>query len=572
MDETSEVNVEPTEPAPAGPADAVDVVRHGSRWFHPRANGKTAPPEPPPAEEESAPSGLTAEEEQLLAEDQLLIEEEPEYEEERARAFLAGGAYATVAIDRYDDLASIFGKIDAAPSPRVALVAARGNRELQRALSMRRLERHLDLNGKDLILVTRSRALRLRAREEDLPAVGSLRRVDFRTYGRGGLRLGWLTLRLPSLGALVAVLLLVGAVVAGAAVLFWYLPEADVTVYLPVTPYEAALELTLDGQTTLVNLENGVVPARRREIVVGRSIYRPATGLIQVPQDRAAVALRFTNRSAQPVTVPRGTVVVANNGARFTVANDVELPRQGAIGDVVALAQQPGSAGNVPPNTVLRVEGEIAPRVAVTNPAPGEKGSDRPQQVVSQADVDGVRAFAEAVLIEAAIQDLRRQLAETATIIEPGFSIEIVDVQSTPPVNQPAKFADVRATGRVSLLTIDDADLRQVYVNHFRPLISADQMLLEDQFTTTVVRSGDLERTTDRLPITVSAQMLAAPYLDRAALRDALAGQTKTGADQLIRGLLPGAPPPQIKVSPGWAPRLPRKADRVHITFAPMPR
>jgi hypothetical protein len=570
VDETPEVNPEVTEPTAVDPATLGQGNGRAGRWYHQRANGKS-PATEDHAHPDDAGSAPSVEDDQLLADDQPLLDEEPEYEDERARAFLAGGAYATVAIDRYDDLASVFGKIDAAPSPRVALVAARGNQELQRALSMRRLQRHLDLTGKDLILVTRSRALRLRAGEEDLPAVGSLRRVDFRTYGRGGLRLGWLTLRLPSLGALMAVLLLVGAVVAGAAVLFWYLPEAEVTVYLPVTPYEDTFDLTLDGQTTLVNLENGVVPARRREVVVSRSIYRPATAIIEVPNERAAVALRFTNRTNQPVVVPKGTVVAANNGMKFTVANDVNLPRQGATGDVVALAQQPGAAGNIPPNTAVQIEGDLGPRVGVTNPAPGERGTNRPQQVVGQGDVEGVRAFAEAVLIDAAIQDLRQRLAETATIIEPGASIEILDVQSTPPVNQPAKFADVRVTARASLLTIDDADLRQVYVNHFRQRLPPDQMLLEDDFTTTVVRSGDLERTTDRLPVTVNAQMLAAPYLDRAALRDALTGETKTGAQRVILGFLPDAAPPQVKLSPGWVPRLPRKADRIDITFAPMP-
>ena len=60
----------------------------------------------------------------LLLEGETLPDEDLEEEEERARAFLAGGAFVTVAIDRHDDLAAIFGKIDSASSPRVALVAA----------------------------------------------------------------------------------------------------------------------------------------------------------------------------------------------------------------------------------------------------------------------------------------------------------------------------------------------------------------------------------------------------------------------------------------------------------------
>jgi hypothetical protein len=510
-------------------------------------------------------------EDQPLSDDELDAEE---YEDEdaHARAFLAGGAFATVAIDRYDDLPAIFGKIDSAPSPRVALVAARGNRELQRALSMRRLQRHLDLTGKDLILVTRSRALRLRAREEALPAVGSLRRVNFHTYGRDGLRLGPVTVPLPSIGAIIAVLVLAATVLGAAAVVFWYLPKADVTVFLPVATNQDVFDIVLDGQATVVNVETGTVPARRREVLVTRSIFRAATGIAQIPTDHAAVALRFTNRTNAPIVVPKGTVVAANGGIRFTVADDVDLPRPNASVDVVALAQQPGTAGNVPPNSVVTIEGDLAGRVTVTNPASGEKGTDTPTQVVSEADVEGVRQFVEPILIDAAVQDILLRFAETSTVFAASASVEITEVKSTPPINFPAKYADVQVTGRVSVLTAEDVDLRQIYVNRFRPLIPPETMLLEDQFTTTVVATGELEAATDRLPVTIEARALTAPYIDRAALQESLTGESKKGVESIVGGMVSSSVPPLVELSPGWVPRLPRRADRIEVTFVPAPQ
>lgn len=583
MDDPSEGSGTAAGPLPDDKNGGGDSTRasRGDRWKRlasnggsARANGAPAAGPGPSDDDQDVRVAVEAppEDDQLLAEDQPLLDDEPEYEDERARAFLAGGAYATVAIDRYDDLPAIFGKIDAAASPRVALVAARGNRELQRALSMRRLQRHLDLHGKDLILVSRSRALRLRAREEELPAVGSLRRVNFQTYGRGGLQLGWLTLRLPSIGALTGLMLLVAALLAGAAVLFWYLPRAEVTIFLPVTAQQDTLELTLDGQTTTVDLENGIVPARRRDVTTTRSIYRPATGVVQVPTNHAAVGLRFTNRTNAALVVPKGTVVVAANNVKFTVGNDVNLPRLNATADVVALAQQPGTIGNIPPNSATRIEGDLAQRVAVTNPAAGEKGTDTPQQVVSEADVEGVRAFAEPILVDGATQDLLQRFAETATVFMPGASAQISELKATPPVNVPAPYTEVKVTGRVSLLTAEDADLNQVYVNHFRSRISPEEMLLDGEFTTTVVGNGALERAVDRLPITVQVEAFTAPFLDRATVQQALAGKSKKGVEQVVRALVDGSVPPTVKISPGWAPRVPRRAERITVIFAPAPQ
>lgn len=491
--------------------------------------------------------------------------------DERARAFLAAGSYATVAIDRYDDLPAVFGKIDAAASPRVALVAARGNQELQRALSMRRLQRHLDLHGKDLILVSRSRALRLRAREEGLPAVGTLRSVDFGRTAGAGLHLGWLTLRRPSLGTLLAPLLLALALLGGFVTLFWYLPEGNVTVYLPATIRQEALDFTLNSLTSEVNLETRAIPAHRREVTVTRSVYRPATGVVQVPVASAAVALRFTNRTAAAIRVPKGTVVTASNNVRFTTGGDIDLPRLTGVADVVALAQQPGTIGNVPPNSATKIEGDLAGRLTVTNPAPGEKGVDRPLQVVSQADVEGVRSFAEPLLIDAAKADLLQRLADSSTVFGASAVATVTDLRALPPVNEPAAYTEVKLTGKVTVLTADDADLRQLYVQHFLPVIPPGEMLLDDQFSTTVERTGESDRPLDLLPLTARVTAVTAPSLDRADLARALAGHSRSGAERVVRDRLGPTTPPVVKISPGWAPRLPRKSGRITVIFLPAP-
>jgi hypothetical protein len=434
---------------------------------------------------------------------------------------------------------------------------------------MRRLQRHLDLHGKDLILVTRSRGLRVRAREENLPAVGSLRRVNFQTYGRHGWQLGWLTLRLPTFGALFAFLMLLGAMAAGAAVLFWYLPEADVKVFVPTTTEEAVLDITLDGQIAAVNTERLVVPAKRREITVTRSFYRPATGVVQIPTTNAAVGLRFTNRTNAAITVPKGTIVIANNNVRFVTGQDVNLPRLNATGDAIALSQQAGTIGNIPPNTAVRVEGDLAQRVAVTNPAPGEKGTDTPQQVVSEGDIEGVRGFAEPVLIDAAKQELLLRLADSATVFGASATSEITDVAANPPLNSPAKYTEVKVTAKVSVLTADDSDLDQLYVWYFRPRIAQDRMLLDREFTTTVERTGDLDKAFERMPVTVRVQAVTAPYLDKKELQKALAGESKRGAERVIHQRVDSPLPPLVEISPSWAPRLPRKENRISITFVP---
>ncbi len=479
--------------------------------------------------------------------------------------------FATVVIERGDDLPDVFGKIDTAASPRVALLAPRGNRELATPLGMRRLIRHVERSGRDLVLVTRSRVLRVRAREEGLPAVSSLKRVSFAGRPRG-LQLGWVTLRPPALGTVLALLLMTATALLGGAVLFWYLPAARVTVYLPVETLGDVVEITADTRASEVNLARAVVPARRREVTLTRTLVGPATGSTMVPAEHAAVALVFANRTDRPVRVPKGTVVLATTGMPFTVGNDVDLPgRVGASGEAIALAQRPGTAGNVPRNTVTRIEDpELGRSVSVTNPAPGEKGADVRQPVVSETDVQLLRDTAAAYLLDVARREVLAQQAPDDVVFTDGARLEVGECTPVPPVGQIARYVELTCNARASLLVVAGRDLQQVYIERLRPHLAADRMLLEDTFRTTVDQPGQFDATFDRLTLPVRVGVLSAPAVDRGTLKRALAGKTREGAERVLRQRLRIAVPPQVEL-PSWAPWLPRVTGRIELVFKPAP-
>lgn len=479
--------------------------------------------------------------------------------------------FATVVIDRADDLPDVFGKIDTAASARVALLAPRGNRELATPLGMRRLIRHVERSGRDLVLVTRSRVLRLRAREEGLPAVSSLRRVSFSGRPRG-LQLGWITLRPPALGTVLALLFAAATALLGGVVLFGYLPAARVTVYLPVEPLDDVLEITADTRASEVNVTRAVVPARRQEVALTRTLVGPATGSTMVPAEHAAVALVFANRTSQPVRVPKGTVVVASTGMPFTVGNDVDLPgRVGASGEAIALAQRPGTVGNVPRNTVTRIEDPGLSRVvSVTNPSPGEKGADVRQPVVSEGDVQLLRDAAAAYLLGAARREVGAGQAPGDVVFTDGARLEIEDCTPLPPAGQIARYVELTCRARASLLVVARKDLQQVYIERLRPRLAPDRMLLADTFRTTVDQAGQFDATLDRLTVPVHIGVLAAPAVDRGALKRELTGKTREGAERVLHQRLQTSLPARVEL-PGWAPWLPRVSSRIELVFKPVP-
>jgi hypothetical protein len=363
----------------------------------------------------------------------------------------------------------------------------------------------------------------------------------------------------------------VTAVVLGALVLFWYVPTATVTVFVPAQTIGDTVDLVIDAKASEVNVEKGVVPGRRRETTVQRSIPGPATGQRVEGVEHAGVAVTFTNRTNRPVTVPKGTVVIATNGMPFTTGHDVNLQgRTGATGDAIALAQRPGTAGNVPQNAINRIEGPLAEQVIVTNFTPGEKGTDFTQTVVSEEDVQFIERIAEAYLIDAAKKDLQAQYAERETVFADSARLESKVCKPVPAIGQPARYTELECTARISMLSAADGDLRRIYIDRFRAKAGSDKMLLDDHFREAGERPGMHDATFDRLTVSLRVTVPVAAALDTAELRKALTGQSRTGVEKAVRQRVEGAPPPQVKLA-GWALWLPRTADRITLVLHPAP-
>jgi hypothetical protein len=193
-----------------------------------------------------------------------------------------GRDFAAAVVHRDDTLNAIFGKLDAADSPRVALVAPHGNEELARPLGMRRLRRYVDHSGKDVIIVTHSSAVRARAHEVGLAVTGNVKRVDFERYGRSGVHVGGVVVPLPGLGLFVRLATIAIAVAAIVGAVLLYLPEATVTVYPSYTPQQYAADVTLLGAAPSGALASGQLAAHRRSESLSRTVLFPVHGTATV--------------------------------------------------------------------------------------------------------------------------------------------------------------------------------------------------------------------------------------------------------------------------------------------------
>jgi hypothetical protein len=170
-------------------------------------------------------------------------------------------------------------------------------------------------------------------------------------------------------------------------------PAATVQVVPVAEPWNAEFSLVVDPSVKKADVARGRMPGRVVTKEVAESATAPATGKRIVPEARATGEVVLLNRSDTPVTVPKGTIVLAGN-VRFTTQTDVTVAASRAAGaaqsfgmsTVKITASNGGLTGNVERNQISRIEGPLSSSLSVQNNAPTRGGTERAITFVTEDD------------------------------------------------------------------------------------------------------------------------------------------------------------------------------------------
>jgi hypothetical protein len=199
------------------------------------------------------------------------------------------------------------------------------------------------------------------------------------------------------------------------------------------------------------------------------------------PSGTAKGEITIINTNSSAVPIPKGSEFIGKNGAgqevRFSVDNDVTVPgatssssltgSSTTYGQIVVgvTARSPGSASNVDVNSVtqLLMPGQ-QPIVSqnsnfIFQNAPITGGSEQPQKIVTEADVQAILGQALTTLYANGNQALRSQIDETklaidATTISPSAAALGDPKNYAPPLVEPAVGQPVDSNNPVFTVTV----------------------------------------------------------------------------------------------------------------------
>lgn len=486
-----------------------------------------------------------------------------------ARAEKEKAFASVVRIERHEDIATVCGRLDTAPSYAVVIHAPGGNRALSREIGMRRLLRHADETGKVIAFATSNGALSSRARALSIPVARKPEHVRWDSGGRVVWRLPGRSIAVPALGRLVQVAFLFGIAVVFVGLLFTMLPFATVVVYPPTETIDRTVVVTASTSIEEPDLEALRVPAT--EVTSSRlvTIAVPTTGSAQVGTVPAQVTLTVTNTTAQSVTIPAGTQATnESESITFEIPEEVTLVA-GETAAVAGVAVQPGEEGNIPPETITKFADSEFALIRVTNAGNAGGGASEPRPAVDAEDVQRLRDTAAALGTADSIR---------ATIVSdrPGDAIFLDSAQATVDMGEPSSFigelADIvtmEIAVTVTALAVVAEVLDEIAVAALQPGAGNGEFVPGSvRAVETGARKVEDESGTYTTEFLVRGEF--ARGVDSAGIEDAVKGASAEGARSALASDY-GIEDAEVDLSPGWAPRLPRFGFRIDVELRARP-
>ncbi len=485
-----------------------------------------------------------------------------------------------ITLESHDDLISVRDRMSWAKTPRILLVWPKYEKVTLRQVDLKILQRHASTLGAQLGLVTRARRARLDAEALKIPvfeSTGQAQRVAWPKVGRKRLprrvpdrRLrekreqvraqeeAWRSSPFTRVAAFTVGVLSVFALLAT------FIPRAQVTLKPVAEPQSVSLPVIASPSVNSVFITGGI-PAHEKRVIVEGMQTVTVTGEGVLPQSKAQGVVVFRNLTQDAVTIPAGTVLLAND-VRFVTTDDGAV--EAGVGRTLELpveALQGGIAGNVDSEAINAIEGRLGLMLSVTNPEPLEGGRERPSLQASDADRTRAKDLLSRTLANDALGQLADELDSGDLLFEDTFALtQILSEVHDPPAGAAGATLTLTMRAEYSIRYASASDLTELAslaLNASLPLgfrAASDALILEP--ATKPVTSAD---GSTRWRLRAERQIVQS--IDPAQVTQMILGMNADSAQAELEENLPLASAPRISFFPSWWRWVPIAPFRVEV-------
>ena len=491
-----------------------------------------------------------------------------------------------IQLSQKEDSISVRDKISWSQTERVLLVWPATGKVLNYKLDLVLVKRYTISRGAQLALVSHDPEVRFYAQEIKVPVFDSIREAQEQGWTLGepdavlkkptgeppdyrSVRASFQPKKMTWLDHPISRYSFFGlSMLAIIALVLLFLPGAKVVVNPREAIQSVNIEVTADQAATAVNLSTASVPTYFQDMTIAGSAMITATGTIPLPDEPAVTSLEFKNNSRQSITLPPGTVIstIGSTPTEFiTISPEAVVIKPNIKMPVDARAVKPGSAGNLPADSLVVIEGDFASGLTVTNLEATQGGTDVLIPSPNQSDLDGLRELLRRQLEQAALSKLEAQLPPGDFLLRPSVkTLEILEETSSPSLGEPGDRLELSLRLQIQAQVVSSVTLQGLVTPimdasipaGYKPLSEA--VLIQPAGLTTIEADG-LHHWM------VQASRMIQATIPPGSVADTVRGLKVTQAQQELSKQLQLEEQAQISLFPGWLPRLPYLSMRIKI-------
>lgn len=302
--------------------------------------------------------------------------------------------------------------------------------------------------------------------------------------------------KLPSLGKFEILILGKGFFgVAGVGVVlllivgglgYWYLPKAEVTVYVAARKLEKIIPFNVDISTSVVDLANSVVPAKSFEIEVSGEKTTSTTG-VKLVGDRAKGVVIITNGGGSRV-LKSGTTLTGPNNLKFTLTEDTTVSSASSIAKP-SIAQVPVAASDIGAQFNLAGGSEFTVAnfskldIVAQNNDPLSGGSSREISAVSEKDKSSLEEGLNLELIEKGKEQAKNSQTDNEILVEESSVFTPSEKNFSNKVGEEAQTLKLVSKGQYKSLVIPKESVNSLVLEKLKGEVPEGFLLRPDQIT-----------------------------------------------------------------------------------------
>ena len=375
--------------------------------------------------------------------------------------------------------------------------------------------------------------------------------------------------------------LILGAGAFTVLLLFWIFatfvwPKASITIKTDTTDVTSTVSVTSSPAIKEINVDKKQVPGILKELKKTDSTKALATGQKDMgTKATGKVTLSLNDCSQAQVTVPAGTTVSSGTFNFITQADatlqsvkfgnqckNSDFP-QVSTASVTVTAQNAGDSYNLSArNYAVAGFGMVSGAGAAMS-----GGTSKIVKVVSQQDIDGAKQKVIEAINATANQDITNQLkSEGYFPLTDTFTAKDPLVVPSPGVDAEAAEVTVNVTLNYTMAGASEEGIKQILEADIKQHIDTNkQNILNNGLDKASIRI-DNKKPTGETAFTVQAIAQAGVEQNESDIKAAVRGKKK-GEVQAILQTRPGVKDVQVKTSPFWVYKVPKKDSKITLIF-----